>query len=138
MENNLIVKRPVGRPKKRKFPIMDEKNLSKLKNVIACGSTKEGIRMLFDLSNDDFYDKFMHLPEVQEMFEKGKELRNTMIRMKQMQVAMDGNVPMLIHLGKTELGQTEKTESVFDLTHKIKASESDEEIINEFLARNGK
>lgn len=131
-------KKPVGRPRKQPFPKMTSEEKLKLRNMIAVGATKEGLRMHYQLSNDDFFEKFMKLPEVQEMFEKGKELRNTMIRLKQMEVAMEGSVPMLIHLGKTELGQTEKTEIKADFLHDMKLSNTDEDIINGFISRNKK
>lgn len=128
-------KKPRGRPRKKPFPEMGEKELAKLRNIIASGATKEGVRMFFELSNDSFYERFLALPEVQEMFEKGKDLRNTMLRMRQMSIAMEGNVPMLIHLGKTELGQTEKTEIRADLSHDFKLNKTDEDIINEFVSK---
>lgn len=129
------IKKKVGRPRRKPFPEMGEKEMTRLRNIIACGATKEGVRMFFELSNDDFYDKFLKLPEVQEMFEKGKELKNTMVRMRQMSIAMEGNVPMLIHLGKTELNQTEKTEIKANFSHDLKFSLTDEEIINEFVLK---
>jgi len=74
--------------------------------------------MYYELSNNDFYGKFMKMPEVQKMFEHAQELKLTMIKMKQMEIAMEGNVQMLIHLGKTECGQSEKTEINSSITVK--------------------
>lgn len=128
-------KKQRGRPPKKPFPKMTKEEMLKLRNMIAAGATKEGLRMYYELSNDNFYEKFMKLPEVQEMFEKAKDLRNTMIRMRQMEVAMEGSIPMLIHLGKTELDQTEKTEIKADFLHDFKLSQTDEEIIDEFVRK---
>jgi hypothetical protein len=99
---------PTGRPKKG-IQLSDH-DLKIIRNLIAAGCSKEGIRTYFKFSNMAFYSELMKKPEVIEMFEEGKELRTTMLQMKQMEVAMEGNVPMLIHLGKNYLDQTEKAQ----------------------------
>lgn len=43
-------------------------------------------------------------------FAKGREKLKTSLRMKQREVALAGNVTMLIFLGKQYLGQSDKTE----------------------------
>lgn len=41
---------------------------------------------------------------------KGHQIRNSKLRAKQIEVALNGNVPMLIWLGKQYLGQKDKQE----------------------------
>ena len=48
------------------------------------------------------------------MTERDKELRLVELRKKQFEMAMDGNVQMLIWLGKQYLGQKDKPEVVTD------------------------
>lgn len=99
---------PNGRPVKRSQ--LSAEMREKLLKLVASGCTKEGIRLYLELSNDTFYGKMMKDPDVQKMFEHGKELRDTMIRIKQMEVAMQGDIRMLIHLGKNYLGQDDKSQ----------------------------
>lgn len=49
-----------------------------------------------------------------ERIEKGRSNRKMRLRHKQTQVALEGNVVMLIWLGKQELGQSEKIEQKVD------------------------
>jgi hypothetical protein len=49
-------------------------------------------------------------------FEKGRSLLNSSLRRKQIQVAMSGNVTMLIWLGKQHLSQTDRQEARVTLT----------------------
>ena len=46
------------------------------------------------------------------MTEKDKELRLVELRKKQFEMAMDGNVQMLIWLGKQYLGQSDKPSDI--------------------------
>jgi hypothetical protein len=108
-------KKPRGRPKRKVAEILDKENLRKLMNLVAADCSGEGIRTFFELTNDQFYSEYLKHPEVQEMFERGAELKRTMIKMKQMEMAMLGNVPMLIHLGKSYCDQTEKTQVTGDI-----------------------
>ena len=53
-----------------------------------------------------------------EILKEGHEHRNGSLRRKQYEVAMHGNVAMLIWLGKQYLGQTEKVEQFGEVTVK--------------------
>lgn len=92
--------KPFGRPK---IELTNEEKL-KLLYLASADCPVETIRMILKLSNDAFY-RLMKEPDVLEVFNKGQSLRNTRIKMKQLEVAMEGNAQMLIHLGKNYLGQ---------------------------------
>jgi hypothetical protein len=49
--------------------------------------------------------------------DKGRNEGTKSLRMMQMKVAMDGNVAMLIWLGKNRLEQSDKVEQKVDLSH---------------------
>lgn len=49
-----------------------------------------------------------------EVIEKGRKQGNMSLKRKQYEVAMGGNVTMLIWLGKQRLDQTDKVEQRFD------------------------
>jgi hypothetical protein len=49
-------------------------------------------------------------PQFAETIEKGKAKGKTSLRRKQYQIALDGNVTMLIWLGKQHLGQVDRQE----------------------------
>lgn len=51
---------------------------------------------------------------------KGQENGKTRLRKKQIEVALAGNVSMLIFLGKNMLGQSDKLETVTENTHTVK------------------
>lgn len=55
-----------------------------------------------------------------EYKEQKKEAMRVNIRKKQYDIAMSGNVSMLIWLGKNELGQSDKNENKHDITDDIK------------------
>lgn len=125
---------PKGRPRKK--TILSEADKKRLMSLIAADCSKEGLRMYLDLANDTFYKGLLNDPEIQKLFENGYELKRTMLKLKQMQVAMEGNVPMLIHLGKNYLDQTEKTQISGELNHDVKITKTDQQIIDEFLSKN--
>lgn len=95
-----ISNNPKGRPVK---PLTEQEQLMLL-HLAAADCSKEGMRLYLKLSNNRFY-RLLKEPEVQEALSKGHELKRTLIRMKQMEVAMEGNPQMLIHLGKNYLDQ---------------------------------
>ncbi|AZL15270.1 hypothetical protein [Rickettsiales endosymbiont of Stachyamoeba lipophora] len=95
---------PKGRPRSKTILTQDDKDA--ILCLAAMNCTKEGIRQYLGLSNDAFYRVLLKEVDTQAILQKGYALRNCLIRMKQMEVAMNGNVQMLIHLGKSELGQT--------------------------------
>lgn len=59
--------------------------------------------------------------------EKGRENGKTRLRKKQLEVALQGNVSMLIWLGKQMLGQSEKVEAQTHLTGSVNGTLSREE-----------
>lgn len=59
-----------------------------------------------------------HNPVYCEAIKEGHNCRNASLRRKQFEVAMHGNVAMLIWLGKQYLGQTEKVEQFGEVTVK--------------------
>lgn len=106
---------PNGRPK-RELSAQDKLKILKL--AAACCS-KDGMQVYLDLCNDTFYRLFDD-PDVKGYFDKGVELRNTMLRMKQMEMAMKGNIQMLIHLGKQYLDQTDKAHVTNDVNNNVR------------------
>jgi hypothetical protein len=62
-------------------------------------------------------------------YEKGRSLLNSSLRRKQIQVAMSGNVAMLIWLGKQHLSQTDRQDTRIELTAEEMGKMSDEELL---------
>jgi hypothetical protein len=61
-------------------------------------------------------------------YEKGRSLLNSSLRRKQIQVAMTGNVAMLIWLGKQHLAQADRQDTRISVTPEEVARMSDEEL----------
>lgn len=70
-----------------------------------------------------------HNPGYHNAIKEGHTCRNASLRKKQYDVAMNGNVVMLIWLGKQYLGQTEKVEQFGEVTVK-EAIENGKRFIN--------
>lgn len=87
----------MGRPKK-------EIDVELLKKAAAIHCTWHEICSLVGASRRTLEDRFSHI--IEEARSNGK----MSLRRKQFQMALDGNVPLLIWLGKTVLGQSEKVE----------------------------
>ena len=65
-----------------------------------------------------------------EALERGREKGMLSIRREQYKQALDGNITMLIWLGKQQLGQTDKRHIEQEITHKKSVAElSDEELM---------
>jgi len=77
-----------------------------VKKLAAIHCTQEEIASVVGCS----VDTLTRRPEFAEVFKKGREEGKASLRRKQYEIAMNGNVSMLIWLGKQILGQSEKTE----------------------------
>lgn len=87
-----------GRPKLE----IDERLVE---NLASIGCTNREIAAACNCSVDTLTDRFS------EVMDKGRENGKTRLRKKQIEVALQGNVSMLIWLGKQMLGQAEKVEA---------------------------
>ena len=91
-----------GRPKKD----IDAEQVRKLA-MMQCPTTE--IAAFFDCDEGTIRKRFS------EIVAKGREAGKISLRRKQFDVAMSGNVSMLIWLGKQYLGQTDKQENINDV-----------------------
>jgi AraC-like DNA-binding protein len=87
----------MARPKKEVDPEMIEK-------LATVGCTIEQIAAVLGVSKDLLHRRF------NTALRSGREKGNAALHKKQYQVAMSGNVGMLVWLGKQRLGQTDKVE----------------------------
>lgn len=76
----------------------------KVELLAGCGCTVEEIAAKLGCNASTLYRNFAR------HIEKGRETGRASLRGKQFEVAMRGNVPMLIWLGKQMLGQAEKVD----------------------------
>ncbi|AZL16341.1 hypothetical protein [Rickettsiales endosymbiont of Stachyamoeba lipophora] len=104
---------PKGRPRSKS--ILAESEINELLPLSFLSFSNEAIIEYLGVSNDTFYQRIINQPAVQKVLQDGIALRHTIIRIKQMEVAMNGNVQMLIHLGKSELGQIYNKESIQEI-----------------------
>ncbi len=76
--------------------------------------TLEEIAWFFDFSVDTLARaiKRVHKMHPRDYLEQKRSKGRTKLRVKQMQVALAGSVPMLIFLGKQYLGQSDKVERI--------------------------
>lgn len=75
---------------------------AKVELLAGCGCTVEEIAAKLDCSRDTLYERFS------DNLKKGREAGKSSLRGKQFEMAMKGNVPMLIWLGKQLLGQRDQ------------------------------
>lgn len=95
--------RPRGRP-----PIeLDLKQVEKLAEI---GCTDEEIGLVMGCSADTVARRRKNDPAFCGVLEKGRASRRESLRRVQTDAALDGNVTMMIWLGKQELGQSDKVE----------------------------
>lgn len=99
------IKSKGGRPVK-------EINQEQLDKLCAMQCTEEEIAGWFDVSVDTIERRVVEMTGVgfAEYFKTKRGKGNVSLRRKQMQVALGGNVTMLIWLGKQYLGQRDKQE----------------------------
>ena len=113
----------MARPKKE----IDEEEVFKLASF---GLINSEIASIVGCHKDTLVDRFS------ETIKEGHERCNGSLRRKQYEVAMAGNVGMLIWLGKQRLGQTEKVEQSGEVTVK-EAIENGKRFIGRVEANNG-
>jgi cytidylate kinase len=89
-------------------PITTEYDPELIRALAAVGCTVYEIANQCGFSEQNFHDLKKKYPEIQEAIDQGKSELHKSLRKKQIDIAMEGNVAMLIHLGKTQLGQSEK------------------------------
>ena len=87
-------------------------DIDMVRALAALGCTYEEIgRLAANVSRDSFYKLRQKRPEIQEAIDEGQANLHKSIRMAQVKAGVDeGNVQMLIHLGKHYLDQKEKME----------------------------
>jgi hypothetical protein len=108
------IAKPAKRPSRTKkgkrigHPITTEYDPELIRALAAVGCTVYEIANQCGFSEQNFHDLKKKYPEIQEAIDQGKSELHKSLRKKQIDIAMEGNVPMLIHLGKTQLGQSEK------------------------------
>lgn len=107
-------KRSTGRPKAE----IDWKTVD---NLLIAGATGTSIAARFGIHEDTLYLACQrdHNMTFSAYSHQKKQVGNDMILTKQFDVAMKGNVPMLIFLGKARCGQTETQ------THEVKMKVED-------------
>lgn len=100
MKDSMVPKAPRAKPGPKPIAI-DEKLVEKLATIMC---TMKEIGAVIGCSVDTLERRFA------EIIEKGRENGKMSLKRKQYEIAMGGNVTMLIWLGKQHLGQTNKEE----------------------------
>lgn len=98
---------------------LNEENIEKLA-MIQC--SKIEIAAFMGCSVDTLDNRFS------EVIAKGREAGKTSLRRKQYETAMNGNVTMLIWLGKQWLGHTDKIEQKTEMTTTDTADDARKEL----------
>jgi hypothetical protein len=93
-----------GRPARKTY------DLDEIEQLAKNGCTVYEIAAISGFSEGYFYELKKLDPGINEAIEKGKADMHMSLRKKQIEVALEGNPQLLIHLGKTELGQNDKIE----------------------------
>ena len=88
---------PAGRPRL----ILDASRVTELASK---GYIMRELAAILDVSEDTLHRHYA------EAIKTGRELCNSMIRAKQIEVALQGNPTMLIWIGKQNLAQTDRTD----------------------------
>jgi UV DNA damage repair endonuclease len=92
-----------------KGEIVREIDLDIVETLARVGCTQEEIAHQVGVKPNHFCELKKKRPEIQEALDRGKADLHKSIRRAQVKAGVeDGNVPMLIHLGKAYLGQSEK------------------------------
>lgn len=117
-----MVDKPVGRPKKE----MDWKLFD---SILQFGAKLIDCSEVCEMSEDTIQRKVKE--EFDCTFSEYRDKKMSRMRMKLMQkqydVAMSGNVQMLVHLGKQYLGQSDKQE-IEQTVNEIKIDKQDESL----------
>lgn len=93
----------MGRPQK-------QFDLAEVEKLAAIGCTAEEIGYFFDCSTELIRQRKHESPEFLAAYENGKAQGRMSLRHWQYQKAKDGNVTMMIWLGKQLLGQSDRQE----------------------------
>lgn len=117
-----MVLNPVGRPR----TVLNEDEVRKL---AAIGCSINNIADFFQVSPNTIIENF------HSAYLDGSRAVSSRLRSKQVELAMNGNVPMLIHLGKTMLKQKEVTEHIHSVEQPI-TNMSDEEVLRRLELEN--
>jgi UV DNA damage repair endonuclease len=123
-----------------KGSIIREIDIDIVEALARVGCTQEEIAHQVGVKPNHFCELKKQRPEIQEALDRGKADLHKSIRHAQVKAGVDeGNVPMLIHLGKAYLGQSEKLNinqtlsgdmvivTEFGQTGKLKPAEDDED-----------
>ena len=116
-----VGKKKIGRPRIK----IDYVLLEKLA-TIQC--TDSEIAAVLGISRDTVDDRKKNDSIFSDTLIKGKETGKMSLRRKQFDIAQSGNVVMNIWLGKQYLEQSDKTESVIDVTKTMTQEQRDKEI----------
>jgi len=92
-----------GRPRAKLDPVEVEK-------LARIGATQREIAAWFKISKATV-ERHLRNPKLREMFERGNAAFDLSVRRKQAELAMEGNVTMLIWLGKQRLGQRDRLDT---------------------------
>ena len=92
----------------------------KVENLLIGGANGTQVAASLGICPDTLYlrCKAVFKMDFSAYLQQKKEKGNTMLHVAQFKAAKDGNVPMLIWLGKQRLGQSDKTEVKSDITSK--------------------
>ena len=96
-------KKANGRPRAK----LDPAEIEKLASI---GATQREIAQWFKISKPTV-ERYLRNPRLREVFERGNTAFDLSIRRKQAELAMNGNVTMLIWLGKQRLGQRDRLDT---------------------------
>lgn len=105
-------------------PISIEINWDKLDGALEVGATLEEVAAQQGCSADiiEMRVKEMHGITYSEYSKQKRVTTHVALRRKQIQLALQGNVPMLIWLGKNKLNQSDKYENKVELIEEDKKS----------------
>jgi hypothetical protein len=101
---------PYAWPSQGRTQVTVEYDEEKIEALASVGCPIYEIAALCGFSESHFHELKKTYPDIQEAINRGKANMHKSLRKKQVDLALEGNVPMLIHLGKTELGQNDKIE----------------------------
>lgn len=101
------IKKKMGRPPW-------EYNLAEVEKLCRLNCTDGEVAAFFGVSTKTIQRERKKSPEFAEAMERGRGQGQMSLRRKQMEVALTGNTPMLIWLGKQVLGQRDKNDLVVE------------------------
>lgn len=93
-----------------------QNTLAELRKIGRLQPSREEVAVFLGVGRQTLFDFFRRCPEAIEALEEGNYTGHLSLRRKQFQQALDGNITMLIWLGKNLLGQTDKVENTLGAT----------------------